>query len=201
MFGCIMPEPLQIAPMRAVPPERENSAAVSLRNVSVVIIASAASELFFPRFLTRGSMPLMMASVLSAWPITPVEATSTELGEMPSEEAAAQAISSAASYAPGAQAFALPLLAIMALALPDLSLSISSSTGAALTELRVKTPAAVHSVSEKISARSSFSRLLPRLTPQCTPDAENPDGAVTPPSVYFNAFNPFKGPRPLAGRA
>ncbi len=87
------------------------------------------------------------------------------------------------------QAFALPLLAMIARAPAVRRCAAETSTGAAFTLLVVKVPAATAGPSEKISAISSF-EAFPSFTPQKMLPARNPLGAVTPP-LDFNGFRRY----------
>ena len=80
--------------------------------------------------------------------MTPVEATSTLSVLTPSAFAAASQHLSAFSSPIGAQAFALPLFARIALARPSLRCSLVICSGAAFTAFFVYTAAAAQSVSE-----------------------------------------------------
>jgi len=80
------------------------------------------------------------------------------------------------------QALALPLLTIIAWADRFFwRCRRHRITGAALTELSVKTPAATQGQSETIKAMSFLSCFKPAFIPA----AENPTGAVTPPLNHF----------------
>ena len=73
MFGAIMPEPLAMAPSRAVLPSSVNSTATCLGNVSVVMMAWAASSQSSPCSLPAAFwMPATIFSIGSAVPMTPV---------------------------------------------------------------------------------------------------------------------------------
>ena len=186
MLGWIMPEPLEMPPAVTVLPLISTCTACSFLTVSVVMIALAASS--EPAALSlkeaiRASMPSSTAAMLSSCPITPVEPVRTRSASMPKASAAHFCIFFALSMSLGAHALALPELAIIAIAFPLFTVSISSCTGAALTLLRVNSPAAAQSHSETIRARSFF--VFPFLIPALMPPALNPFAAVTPPSIIF----------------
>ena len=118
-------------------------------------------------------------SMGNGFPITPVEATKTSSGRKPSAFAVRAAIFTASAYPwRPVQALALPLFARMARPLPRRNRWRSRMTGAAITLLRVKTPAAVASRSETINARSGTSAFL---IPAAMPAARIPGTAVIPP--------------------
>ena len=169
ILGQIMPLPLAMQPMRHSTPPAVKLTAISLLCVSVVIIASAAGALSAPRAFTSSGIPRSKGSMLMAWPMTPVEATMTSSGAMPSSAASrAQVVS--AMYSPFAlQVFALPLLQIIALAKPSARCLFVTVSGAPLTRFCVYTAAAAARFSEYMSARSRFVRFL--RTPQYTPAA------------------------------
>src|SRR2546430_11596565 len=90
------------------------------------------------------------------------------------------------------QALALPELTTMACAMPFLTRSMQTFTGAAQTWLVVNMPATVAGTSETMSARSRF---LPfaepfpvprRLMLQKTPEARKPFGATMEPGTFLN---------------
>ncbi len=128
-------------------------------------------------------MPARNRSILRLTPITPVDATSVSCVVHPTACAANCAISRASAMPCGpVHALAQPLLVMMARTCPWLAARCSwhSSTGAAFAMLTVKIPAAWAGRSLTIRARSG----LPlALIPQCSPEARNPAGAVTPPSI------------------
>ena len=117
--------------------------------------------------------------------MTPVEPTRTCSLSIPKNSAAFSAVSSQC-FSPSlpVPAFAIPVLTTIARTGPFFSLmiSLSHSTGAALTTFFVKVPAEVQSFSEYTIAISSLSLYL---TPAATADALNPLAAVTPPSMAF----------------
>ena len=92
------------------------------------------------------------------------------------------------------QALALPELTTMAWAVPFLTRSTQTFTGAAQTWLVVNMPATVAGTSDTISARSRFWPLfepLPvprRLMSQNTPLARKPCGATMEPGISLNNF-------------
>ena len=114
ILGQIMPLPLAMQPMRHSTPPAVKLRAISFGCVSVVIIASAAGALSPERAFMSSGMPRSKGSMLIAWPMTPVEATMTSSGAMPSSAASSSQVFSA-MYSPFAlQVFALPLLQIIA---------------------------------------------------------------------------------------
>ena len=140
-------------------------------------------------------MPAMRRSTGMRCPMTPVDATSTSFGSMPSVFAVSSALRFA-SARPGApvQAFAQPLLARMACMRPPLTTSRSYSTGAAATAFVVNTAAAAQGASATTSATS----LRPLyFIAAGTPAARNPFAAHTPPSIvltfmdFFTFHSPF----------
>ena len=121
MLGWIMPEPLAMAPMVTVFPPRVREAASSFFSVSVVIMAWAASSeppSFFSCPASTGA-PASMAAMFSVWPMTPVEATTKSVALRPVAWAAASHIRWAFSCPSGAQALALPELAMTPQATPS----------------------------------------------------------------------------------
>src|SRR5438874_1891942 len=98
------------------------------------------------------------------------------------------------------QALALPELTTMACAMPFLTRSMQTFTGAAQTWLVVNMPATVAGTSETMSARSRFlpfSDPFPvpsRLMSQKTPEARKPLGATMEPGMSLNfAFMKLDG--------
>ena len=138
MLGWIMPLPLAMPPRWQVLPPSSNSTAISLRTVSVVMMASAAAALpsGFRPSASVGS-PAAMGSSFSLWPITPVEATTTSLAEMDSCCATSSLMASAISMPSALQVLALPLLQITAWALPSAMCAFVTSRGAPLTRFVV----------------------------------------------------------------
>lgn len=79
------------------------------------------------------------------------------------------------------QAFALPAFTTTAeMGAPRRRVSCEITTGAALTVLRVNTPAATAGVSERITAMSVRVSLPSRRMPAAATPARNPSGAHTP---------------------
>ena len=108
-----------MAPRVTVFPPMEQVKASSLRTVSVVMMASAASpEPSGDRAAAASGMPFPMAAMFSSWPMTPVEATTKSLAFRPVAWAASWHISSACSWLLGAQALALPEFTTTAWASP-----------------------------------------------------------------------------------
>ena len=137
-------------------------------------MAAAAARQSEPRLALDSSTPRAILSMGRCVPMTPVDITNT---------CSASISSAAATISEVARAFSRPIEPVQALALTVLvatarmdcglaaTRSISSSTGAALTLLRVKTPAATQSTSlttrEKSSAPAFFN-------PACTPATRKP---------------------------
>ena len=124
-----MPEPLAMPPSRHVLPPHSNSTAAVFSTRSVVRMArfaSADASALSDSFAASASMLPSMASMLSRWPMTPVEPTSTHDGSTPVALAAAAAMRRAFSMPSGAQAFALPELATIACATPFSSCSMQT---------------------------------------------------------------------------
>ena len=155
--------------------------AISLVVRSVVRMAWAASREPLGLSLDAAMrIPSLTLSIGKAFPITPVEATKTSCGLIPRAQAASAAmIRASLSPVSPVQALAFPLFATIAPVDPDFTCSIVTRTGAALTKLDVKTPAAWACLSDTISARSGRDFFIP----QCTPDALKPRGSVTPPGA------------------
>ena len=129
MLGSIMPEPLDMPPTVTVFPPISTLAHACLGFVSVVITAfSAASPCAAvrPSLLDAAFIPASSRSSGSRRPITPVEATSTCAGSIPSSPAVASA-ATRASRSPSSpvQALAQPELARMACTLPPFTTSRS----------------------------------------------------------------------------
>ena len=171
--------------MRTVLPPTVVSTATSFFTVSVVMMAWAAASLPAALASSRGTSlgtPSSMTPILMVWPMTPVEHTSTSSALQPTALAAAAHIRSAFSSPWGAQALALPLLAITARALPSARWAFVTWMGAAFTTLVVNTAAAAQSTSDTMRARS-FLFTLWVLTPTWIPAERNPLAAHTPPSI------------------
>jgi len=149
MFGCIIPEPFTMPPIRAPP---SISTEISFLRVSVVMIASnaAAWPASSPRRLFASALMLFsMAAMGKGTPITPVEATITVLGLMANSSAASSAMRiAAAKPASPVQALAFPELAITAwIFLPAICFWLTS-TLAAFTRFVVNMAAATQFFSE-----------------------------------------------------
>ncbi len=130
-------------------------------------------------------IPRTTRSIGIARPITPVLHTSTSPGSRSSASPAAVHMTRA-SRNPCAPVHALALPAFTTTAemgVPRRSVSCEITTGAALTVLRVKTPAAVAGVSDRNTATSvRASSPSPRMPAAATP-ARKPSGAQTPARV------------------
>ena len=190
MRGWIIPAPL------ATPARQTDRTPASVRNtqdfenVSVVLMARATSSaLSVDRFRERAGSWSRMRSSFSGTPMTPVEATRTWRGEIPSSFAAARALSSEVrSPSAPVQALAFPELTTTARAQPRVSLRWrrESSTGAAATRLVVNMPAAaVSRASEKINARSRAPATF--LIPAAMAAARKPRGVARLPSISRHA--------------
>ena len=195
MFGSIMPEPLLIPPTTTFLPPITVVTHACLGFVSVVITAFSAAR---PCSYVRPSaafadlMPASSRSIGSGRPMTPVDATRTCSGLMPSSPAVTSA-ESLASFMPRSPVHALaqPEFARIAWTHPPLTTSRSSTTGAAATLLVVNTAAAAHGASATISA-TSFRPLY--LISAATPAARNPFAVQTPPFMFFTlAISLFVG--------
>ena len=191
MLGSIMPEPLHIPPTVTVLPPMPTVTAASLGRVSVVITALSAAR---PAAGERSSaaaarfIPARSLSTGRRWPITPVDATRTSDGSMPSSPAVASAESSA-SFSPASpvQALAQPEFARIAWTRPLATIRRSYCTGAAATAFVVNTAAAAHGASDTIRATS----LRPSyLILAATPAARNPLAAQTPPFIRLAPIEP-----------
>ena len=189
MLGWIMPLPLAMPPIWTSLPPMMTCPANSFFTVSVVMMAWAApslpSALCSSRPYSSGT-PFSITSTFSVWPITPVEDTSTSSGVQPMAFAAAAHIFSAFSSPWGAQALALPLLAMMARTLPRARWDLVTWMGAALTTFLVNIAAAVQGASETMRPRS-FLLVLWVLTPTWSPAARNPWAAHTPPGMVLKS--------------
>ena len=150
-----MPLPFAMPPRRQVLPSSVNSTAISLRTVSVVMMASAASALpSMERPATSAGMPAAMGASSSGSPITPVDATMTSRAAMPSASPTSAAVSSAIAAPFQLQVLALPLLQMTACALPSARCALVTVSGAPLTRFVVYTAAARAGTLLAMSARS-----------------------------------------------
>ena len=139
-------------------------------------------------------MPISTLTIGRLTPMRPVEQTSTWLSAHPSRRATAQ-VMARAWIRPSlpVQAFAFPLLTMIARALPVFAFRMLTFTGAAFTWFFVNVAAQTAGFSEAMSAMS----FLPRaLIPAAKPAARNPRGAVTEPlirvkEVFMGAVPPF----------
>ena len=113
ILGWIIPLPFAMPPMVTVFPESSMVTATCLEWVSVVMMASAASR---PASTVSESVPAsaftpaVILSMGSCIPITPVEATSTEVSGIPSASAAAKAV---------CLQYSLPCSPVQAFAIPE----------------------------------------------------------------------------------
>jgi hypothetical protein len=156
MSGAIMPAPLAMpqmvtgaAPMRAIAP-------APLGNVSVVMMALAAScQAPGAAFATNRSMTAANLVASSGSPITPVDAKNTCEGLPPAARAAMSAVSFVAARPDfPVKALALPELTTSALAAPTFKCARHQSTGADGHFERVNTPATVVPGSNSASSTS-----------------------------------------------
>ena len=156
MSGAIMPAPLAMPEMRTRTPPISASAVATLGNVSVVMMARAASSQFSPEasFTSVSSTPSNLVAS-SGSPMTPVEAMKISLSFAPVALDAILAASFTAS-APilPVKALALPELTSSARAFPDFSLARHQSTGADGHFDLVKTPATCAPLSSSASMTS-----------------------------------------------
>src|SRR5262249_52892736 len=156
MSGAIMPAPLAMAQMVTVVLPMLVLAVATFGNVSVVMIALAASSQ--PPGLAFATIPSMTpskAAASSGSPITPVEARNTSAGLQPTARAASRAGNRHAPRPslPG-KAVALPELTTSARAVPDLRFARHQSTGAEAHFERVRTPATAAGSSNSTSSTS-----------------------------------------------
>ena len=174
--GASMPAPL------AIPPTVQPSLVTTLVlcTVSVVLIAMAA---FSPpcgeSSAAARSMPGRSLSIGSRMPMSPVEATATSPALCPSSTSATFSAVAWVSWKPlgPVQALAPPELRTTALTSPPLSTCSDHRTGAALTRLEVKTPAAARR--GPVLTTRARSGLPFCLIPAAMPAAVNPFAAVT----------------------
>ncbi len=156
MSGAIMPAPLAMPQMvTAVPPSRAIAAA-PLGNVSVVMIALAAScQAPVSASAISWSITVSNFAASSGSPMTPVEARKTSAGLQPAAMAAISAVSLVASRPDlPVKALALPELTTSARAVPPLSRARHQSTGAEGHFERVNTPATAVPGSKSASSTS-----------------------------------------------
>ena len=154
--GAIMPAPLAMPQMVTAVPPSLTIAAAPLGNVSVVMIALAASSQP-PGAASATSLAMTPSNFVasSGSPITPVEARNTLSALQPAALAAMAAVSSvAARPVLPVKALALPELTTSALAAPPLMCARHQSTGADGHFDWVKTPATTVPGSSKASSTS-----------------------------------------------
>ena len=143
-----MPLPLAMPPRRQGFPSSSNSTATSFFTVSVVMMPSAAaSQPSCERAFTSIGIPAAMGVRSSGWPMTPVEATATSSGAMPSASAVRAQVCSAISAPFALQVLALPLLHTTACARPSVRCRFVTASGAPLTRFVVYTAAAAAGLS------------------------------------------------------
>ena len=191
MLGWIMPLPLAMPPMWTVLPPTWASTASSLVTVSVVMMAWAAASLASgerSRAAYSSGRPASMTPTFSVCPMTPVEHTSTSSGAQPTAFAAAAHMRSAFSSPWGAQALALPLLAMTARAVPSARWAFVTWMGAAFTTFLVNTAAAAQGTPDTMRATSFFQAAWV-LTPTWMPAARKPSAAQTPPSISLHIIS------------
>ena len=125
-------------PILTVFPPIVSLTAIFFTSVSVVIIAFAAfSEPVGESALTSAGAAFSIGSIGRTWPMTPVEATTTSSGAMPSSFAAISHILRAFSSPSALQVLALPELQITACALPSAIFFCVTKIGAPLTKFCV----------------------------------------------------------------
>jgi hypothetical protein len=176
--GAIMPAPLVMPPMRH---PAGSVCATVFGTVSVVMIARAAAPpagSSDPSAACAAPTPPSTFSFGSCSPMRPVEHTATSIAPQPIKPAAASAVACAV-WKPWwpVQALAPPELRTTARSLPVASTCSDQRTGAALTLLRVNTPAAVELGPSLTTSARSRVRLV--LSPAATPAARKPSGCVT----------------------
>ena len=164
MSGAIIPAPLAMPLMTTVADPSFAVAVATFGNVSVVMIALAASIQMSGRALCTRS-PITLANLVAGKgsPMTPVEASRISLVLHSAASAASFAVNAvAARPLRPVKALALPELTTRARALPDLSFSRHQSTGADGHFDRVSTPAAVVPGASRASRTSvRFGYLIP----------------------------------------
>src|SRR5659263_146222 len=173
-LGSIIPAPFAMPPILT----SLTSTAICFGTESVVIIAWAAARLPSAESVNvnrRVSILESIQSTLSGVPITPVEATATCVSLICKRCASdLETLLASANPADPVKAFALPLLAMIArISLLCLRCSRVTMTGAAVTLLVVKTPAAGP---PPVMSATPF---LPSLIPE----ALTPRTAQIPPST------------------
>ena len=201
--GAIIPAPLVVPP--TVQPAGSVTASC-LDTVSVVMIAVAAAE---PASGVSASSPAALStpdrtlSRGSCSPISPVEQTATSTAPQPSAAATRSAVACAVWKPSGpVHALAPPEFSTTARSRPLVRTCSVQRIGAALTLLRVRTPAASkRGPSLTTRARSVLPGLA--LIPAATPAARKPRAAVTPCAVcsLTGRSRQSEGPRSPAGRA
>src|SRR5215472_530014 len=147
--------------------------------VSVVMMAAAASgPPAADTDAVAASTPRSSRCIGSRSPIRPVEQTATSLAGTDSRPARCSAVCLVSAYpSRPVQALAPPEFSTTARTVPPARTSWLHRTGAALTRLAVKTPAAAADGPSLITTATSG---LPEvLIPAATPAARNPSGAVT----------------------
>ncbi|CAI8205158.1 MAG: Uncharacterised protein [SAR116 cluster bacterium] len=157
IFGAIMPDPLAMPAMVTGVSPIMQLALAPFANVSVVMMAEAASCHEALSCLTNVSNSAARMAASSGSPITPVEATMMASGAQPRERASA-VVDSEMVCLPAApvKALALPALTRMAeMAVPSASRSRDHSTGGAAVSDCVNTAASVLPSAQRISIRSS----------------------------------------------
>ncbi len=176
--GAIIPAPLVVPPMLH---PASSVCTACFATVSVVMIAVAAASpaaASSPSAAAAASTPASTAARGSCLPISPVEQTATSIGPQPRTSAAFSAVACAVWKPSGpVHAFAPPELRTTARRRPVTSTCCVHSTGAALTLLRVNTPAAA-CAGPSFTTRAR-SRPPVDLSPAATPAARNPCGVTT----------------------
>src|ERR1700736_390813 len=193
-----MPAPLQIPPIRTVDLPILSSTAISLRHVSVVMIASATCRAFDVDLAIHGAharIPRSIFFIGIQTPILPVEQTRTSFSLIASALAASSVMRRAST---------IPCRPVQALAFPEFTTIARADcfaarcrvifTGAAQTWLVVNTPATDAGTSDTIKARSRFrpfSEPLPVpsfLMSQKTAAHLKPGGAQIEPGIFRSGF-------------
>src|SRR5581483_7372508 len=197
-----MPAPLAHPAMAISAPPMRSFVAAILGWVSVVRMAVAKSARpSGASLLTACAIPARYFSRSYKRPMTPVEAGATSAASHP-RASARQAAESSASFMPvlPVKQFAEPELTATARSRPARTRSWAMITGAALTRLVVKTPAAVAGASATMIPRSLRSGSL--RSPAATPAKRKPRTRRT--SIQTSSsrarFKPLRAAVPSRGR-
>ena len=206
MLGWIMPEPLAMAPRVTVLPPMEQVTASSFFTVSVVMMAlAAASEPSLDRAAAAWGRPFPMASMFSSWPMTPVEATTKSSGLQAGGLGGQDAHLLGVLVAVGGAGVGVAGVGHDGLGLPVLQVVHGHIDGGGLHPVhgvhrRRGAGLLRHDEGQVLLARQHLGHAcswagwlpspLPFFTPQWTPEAVKPLGAVTPPEICFISFTP-----------